>query len=156
MSPVKKGSGRRESWVHGLLFMWNYQTKLGEVFSPSTGFDLPDGATNCSDGSWISFQRLSQNPSDDEEWFVKTVPDFVVEVRSGTDRPKKLQHKMTHTWIANGVRLAWLIDPYEEKAYIYRPGQEVEVVNGFDEQVLSGKEVLPGSELPLEKSGKAC
>ena len=151
MSPVKKGSGRRESWVHGMLFMWNYQTSLGEVYSPSTGFDLPSGATKCSDGAWISTERLSQSSSDDEERFVTIVPDFVAEVRSGTDRLKKLQTKMTDTWLANGVRLAWLIDPYKEKVYIYRLGQEVEMVEGFADRILSGEEVMPGFELPLEK-----
>ena len=151
MSPVKKGSGRRESWVHGLLFMWNYQTGLGEVYSPSTGFDLPSGATKCSDGAWISLERLAESPADDEERFVTIVPDFVAEVRSGTDRLKKLQTKMTDTWLGNGVRLAWLIDPYKEKVYIYRPDQEVEVVAGFADKVLSGGEIMPGFELPLDK-----
>ncbi|MCO6491778.1 MAG: hypothetical protein J5I98_25405 [Phaeodactylibacter sp.] len=43
---------------------------------------------------------------------------------------------MKETWMANGVRLAWLIDPYEEKAYIYRKDGQVEVVAGFDGQLL--------------------
>ena len=57
---------------------------------------------------------------------------------------------MTDTWMANGVRLAWLIDPYEEKVYIYRAGQEAEVVEGFEGRVLSGEGVLEGLELPLD------
>lgn len=46
------------------------------------------------------------------------MPDFVAEIRSASDRLNKLQEKMRDTWIANGVRLAWLIDPYGEKAYV--------------------------------------
>lgn len=130
--------------------MWNFQTSLGEVYSPSTGFDLPSGATKCPDAAWISFERLAQSSLEDEERFVRVVPDFVVEVRSGTDRLKKLQTKMADTWLANGVRLAWLIDPYEEKAHLYRPGREVEIVDGFAGKSLSGEDVLPGFELPLE------
>ncbi|MBX2892537.1 MAG: Uma2 family endonuclease [Saprospiraceae bacterium] len=58
---------------------------------------------------------------------------------------------MTETWMANGVRLAWLIDPYEEKAYIYRAGKgKPEIVEGFSGKKLSGEDVLPGFELPLE------
>ena len=47
-----------------------------------------------------------------------------------------LQEKMTETWIANGVKIAWLIDPFEEKAYIYRADgtpydeAEVELIRG--------------------------
>ncbi len=151
MSPVKKGSGRREFNLSGFFFMWHFKTNLGEFFSPSTGFDLPDGTTKSPDIAWISPERLSAAPNEEEEDFVKIVPDFVVEVRSGTDRLKKLQAKMTDTWMANGVRLAWLIDPYEEKVHIYRTDRQPEVVTGFSGKNLSGEDVLPGFELPLEQ-----
>lgn len=49
----------------------------------------------------------------------------MVEIRSQSDRLHKLQAKMTDAWMANGVRLAWLIDPYEEKACVYRQGKIV-------------------------------
>lgn len=150
MSPVKKGSGKREFNLAGLFFLWHRQTGLGEFYSPSTGFDLPNGATRSPDVAWISPERLAGASPDDDEAFVKIVPDFVVEIRSGTDRLKKLQAKMTDSWLANGVRLAWLIDPYEEKAYVYRTGQEVEIESGFAGKILSGEEVLPGFELPLD------
>ena len=149
MSPVKRGSGKREPKLSGFLFMWYNQHGLGELHGPSSGFDLPDGSTKSPDVAWISEERL-RNLSDDEEIFVPVVPDFVAEIRSSSDRLKKVQLKMTDTWMANGVRLAWLIDPYEEKAYIYRQGQEVEIVEGFDGIKLSGEAVLPGFELPLE------
>lgn len=75
----------------------------------------------------------------------------MVEIRSETDRLKKLQTKMTDSWIANGVRLAWLIDPFEEKAWIYRQGQaEPEVIEGFTGNKLSGEDVLKGFELDLQ------
>ena len=53
--------------------------------------------------------------------------------------------------MANGARLSWLIDPYDEKVYIYRPGREVETIEGFAGKTLSGEDVLPGFELPLEE-----
>jgi Uma2 family endonuclease len=149
MSPVKRGSGKREPKLGGFLFMWHSQHGLGELHGPSSGFDLPDGSTKSPDAAWISEERLRNIP-DDEEIFVPVVPDFVAEFRSATDRLKKSQKKMTDTWMANGVRLAWLIDPYEEKAYVYRQGREVEILEGFDGKKLSGEDVLPGFELPLE------
>ncbi len=152
MSPVKKGSGKREFNLSGHFFMWHYRTRLGEFFSPSTGFDLPDGASKSPDVAWISPENLeAASMPGDEEKFVQIVPDFVAEVRSGTDRLAKLQRKMKNTWMKNGVRLAWLIDPYEEKVHIYRAGQqEPEIISGFSGKKLSGEDIMPGFELPLE------
>ncbi|MBK7937963.1 MAG: Uma2 family endonuclease [Lewinellaceae bacterium] len=151
MSPVKKGSGKRESTLNGFLFIWNHQHRLGEVHGPSSGFNLPDGSFKQPDAAWISNERLGATKGDDDEAFLTVAPDFVAEIRSATDRLKKLQTKMTDVWMANGVQLAWLIDPYDEKAYIYRLGREVELVEGFAGKTLSGGAVLPGFELPLDE-----
>ncbi len=149
MSPVKFGSGTRESRVHIYLGAWWLKAQLGEVFSASTGIELPDGAIKSPDCGWISPERLAQ--VSDKEEFLSVMPDFVAEVRSQTDSLEKLKTKMEEAWMKNGVRLGWLIDPYEEKAYVYRAGQEVEVVEGFAGKTLSGEEVMPGMELPLEE-----
>lgn len=87
-----------------------------------------------------------------EDWtrFARLAPDFVIEVRSETDRIGKLKKKMTDTWIANGVRLAWLIDPLQEKAYVYRENGSFETFDEFD-HVLSGENVCPGLTFDLSK-----
>jgi Uma2 family endonuclease len=54
------------------------------------------------------------------------VPDFIVELRSESDRLKPLREKM-QMWIDNGVELAWLIDPQRRVVEIYRKGEEPEV-----------------------------
>ncbi len=150
MSPVLKGTGRRESNLHGLLFIWYFGHKLGELYGPSAGFDLPDGSTKQPDAAYISPERLAAAETDEEEEFVKIVPDFVGEVRSSTDSIGALRKKMANSWMKNGVRLGWLIDPYNEKAYIYRAGQkDPEVVAGFDKKTLGGEDVLPGFSMGL-------
>jgi Uma2 family endonuclease len=68
-------------------------------------------------------------------------PDFVVELRSPTDRLKDLHEKMRE-YITNGARLGWLIDPLEKCVSIYRPDQPVEVLD--DPAMISGDPVLPG------------
>ncbi len=151
MSPVKKGTGKRESNLHGFLFMWNYQTKAGELYSSSTGFDLPDGSIKSPDAAWISAEKAATSPPEDDENFVALTPDFIAEVRSSSDRLTKLQKKMTSSWMKNGVQLGWLIDPYKEQVYIYRQGQDVEVMSGFEGNRLSGENVLPGFELNLDE-----
>ena len=43
--------------------------------------------------------------------------------------------------LANGVRLAWLLDPIDNRAYIYRPGQAMHEID--KPNILSGDPVLP-------------
>ena len=139
MSPVKFGSGSRESFVNGYLFIWWIKDKKGLVFSSSTGIDLPDGSTKSPDCGWVSDKKLNKLTAEDKEGkFLKVVPEFIVEVRSKTDKIGVLKKKMTDSWMKNGVELAWLIDPYKERVYIYRKGKKVEMVEGFDKKKLSG------------------
>jgi Uma2 family endonuclease len=49
-------------------------------------------------------------------------PEFVFEIRSRHDRLRTLRDKMEEH-IANGVKLVWLIDPFERAVEIYRPGR---------------------------------
>jgi len=150
MPPVDFSGGAREGIAYGYLFNWWLSYQKGRVFSPSTGFKLPDTSVRASDGCWISDERLSQVSPGDRKKFARVVPDFVMEVRSDSDRIGTLKRKMTDTWMANGVRLAWLIDPLREMAYIFRENGTSETFNGFD-HALSGENVCPGLELDLTK-----
>ncbi len=123
------------------------------MLTSSIGIELLDSAILSPSCCWISEERLALNPVDNEEDnFLKIAPDFIVEVKSKSDSLRKLKKKMADSWIKNGVRLAWLIDPYKQKAYIYREGQEaVEEIKGFDNTFLDGEEVVKGFRLSLEK-----
>jgi Uma2 family endonuclease len=152
MPLVHGGSGKRETKVIVFVGMWQLQTGLGEVYGSTTGFNLPDGSTRAPDAAWISDDRLADLSDEEEEsGFIPVVPDFVVEVRSSSDRLPKVREKMTNIWMKNGVRLGWVIDPYNEKAFIYRQNGETEEVNGFKGKKLYGEDVMPGLEIPLEK-----
>ncbi len=152
MSPVKPGSGNREAIVIFYITLWWSQHKLGKPFSSSTGIDLPDGATKSPDCAWVSSERLEGVSVEElEASYLKVVPDFIVEVRSQTDRLARLKRKMKNTWMKNGVRLAWLIDPYKEKVYIYRENGDNETISGFVGKKLSGEKLMPGMELPLDE-----
>lgn len=152
MSPVKFGSGFRESLAIGHITAWWLQNgKKGKPFSSSVGIELTDTSIKCPDAGWISAEKLAINPvTDDDGEFLKIAPDFIVEVKSKTDSLKKLKKKMSDTWIKNGVQLAWLIDPYKQKAYIYRAGQKKpEEIKGFDDQFLDGENIAQGFKLEL-------
>ncbi|MCO6476307.1 MAG: Uma2 family endonuclease [Phaeodactylibacter sp.] len=152
MSPVKGGSGNRESIVIFFLTLWWFNHRKGKTYSSATGFEIPGGAIKSPDCAWVSPGNLAKLTLEEQENdFLGVIPDLVVEVRSKTDRLAKLKKKMKNTWMKNGVRLAWLIDPYEEKAYIYRSSGEVETITGFEGKKLTGEDVMPGMELPLEE-----
>ena len=78
--------------------------------------------------------------------FPPFAPDFVIELRSESDRLKSLQDKMQE-YLENGVRLGWLINPQDKQVEIYRQNQPVEVVQISVK--LSGEDVLVGFELRL-------
>lgn len=147
MTPTRINTGGRNSEINADLTIWCRQTKYGKTFDSSTGFTLPDGSILSPDASVIAWNRLNQLTNVDKKRFGHICPEFVIELKSETDRIATLQTKMQN-WLANGVQLGWLIDPNEEKAYIYRPQQAVEVITGFD-NTLSGEEVLKGFELDL-------
>lgn len=149
IAPVHFDSGFFEGEVFGELRNFVKNSKLGgRALSPSTGFKLPDGATKSPDASWISAEKLAALPPAERKKFAAVVPDFIIEIRSDSDKLGKLKRKMEQTWIGNGVRLGWLIDPVKQKVYIYRQDGSVDVIQGFDGK-LNGEDVLPGFELDL-------
>jgi len=151
MAPIAGYGGQRETELIFNLKLWSKINKLGEVFSPTTGFKMPNGATKSPDASWLSDETFAKVRVDySGKGFLPAVPDFVIELCSESDSVTELKTKMSDTWIANGVKLAWMIDPYREKAYIYRPDGKVEIVEGFDNK-LSGEKLLPGFELDLSE-----
>ncbi len=147
--PMTYKSAVRESKALFFLQLWGFSHQhLGDVVSPSGSFNLPDGAQCKADGSFVSRAQLQFFSDEELSHIPHLVPDFVMEVRSTTDRIGALKTKMEEVWIANGVRLAWLIDPIKERAWVYRANGEVVEIHNFN-QKLSGEDVLPGFELDL-------
>ena len=137
----------RNASLTAQLGMWNRDDKLGIGFDSSTGFTLPNGAVRSPDASWLKRDRWDALTQEQKERFAPVCPDFVVELRSDTDCLKRLQEKMRE-YRANGARLGWLIDLETQKVEIYRPDQEVEVLESPAN--LSGESVLPGFILNIE------
>jgi Uma2 family endonuclease len=146
MEPTGGESSRAESKLITRLTNWSEQTGLGETFSSSGAFVLPNGAERCADAAWVELSRWSALTPAQRKKFVPLAPDFVIELRSETDRLSKLQEKMDE-YRANGVRLGWLLDPQKRRVEIYRSGQDVEILE--DPKTLSGEDVLPGFVLDL-------
>ncbi len=128
------------------LGMWNKQTKLGKGFESNGGFTLPNGAVRAPYASWLKLERWEALTPQERQKFLPLCPDFVVELRSPTDSLKQTQLKMQE-YIDNGARLGWLIDPKTRRVEIYRPNQDVELLE--NPLALSGENVLPGFVLDI-------
>jgi Uma2 family endonuclease len=145
MPPTGWESGNRNANITADLIFWNRQANLGKAFDSSTGFILPSGAIRSPDAAWVASERLAAlNP--DPEGFLPLAPDFVIELRSASDRLKPLQDKMQE-YIDNGVRLGFLLNPQDQVVEIYRLGKSVEVLQSPTE--VCGEDVLPGFVLSL-------
>jgi Uma2 family endonuclease len=148
MPPTGGETGRSNSKFNLQIGLWNEETQLGEAFDSSTGFTLPNGADRSPDASWVEKSRWSALTPQQREKFIPLCPDFAVEILSPTDSLKKTQEKMQE-YMENGCRLGWLINRKKREVEIYRPGQNVEVLQS--PITLSGENVLPGFVLYLQK-----
>jgi len=146
MAPVGGEGGNCEADLIIDVGNWNRQSGLGKVFSSSTGFKLPNGADRSPDVAWIRQHRWDALTPEQRRKFPPIAPDFVIELRSHTDRLAPLQAKMQE-YMENGVRLGWLVNPPDQQVEIYRPHQSVQLVTL--PAILSGEDVLPGFCLSL-------
>jgi len=144
MAPTALESSERNADLTAQVIIWNRRNKLGKVFDSSGGFTLPNGAVRSPDVTWISHAKL--NAISLKVTFPTIVPDFVIELRSKSDRLKTIQEKMIE-YQENGVRLGWLINPQDREVEIYRLGKEIEVLKMPPE--LSGEDVLTDFILDL-------
>jgi len=148
MPPAGSETGHRNSTLNLRLAGWAETDDTGLAFDSSTGFTLPNGAIRSPDASWVRRERWSALSKEQRAGFAQLCPDFVVELRSPTDRLSVLQEKMQE-YIDNGARLGWLIDPVDKKVYVYRPGQPLESLD--NPTTLSGDPVLPGFVLHVQE-----
>lgn len=145
MPPTGWGTGNRNLRLGQRLGNWADEDGTGMVFDSSTGFRLPNGAIRSPDVAWVRQARLTAlNP--DPNQFLPLCPDVVIELRSANDSLSSLQIKMQE-YLAQGLQLGWLINPQDQQVEIYRPEQEVEVLQ--TPEFLRGETVLPNLCLSL-------
>jgi len=148
MSPTNMETGRKNATITMLLGLWARQDGTGYCFDSSSEFTLPNGAKRSPDACWIPKSRWDRFTKEEKETFTEICPDFVLELRSPSDRLADLHQKMEE-YIANGSKLGWLLDPIENRAIIYRPGQAPEHIE--KPGVLSGDPVLPGFKFEFKE-----
>ena len=145
MSPSGGIGSRWESRVIRELDLWA-EEHGGASFSSSGGFHLPDGSVLSPDAAWMSDARWNGLSDREQRKLPPLCPEFVIEILSETDSRAVLEAKM-NLWIANGARLAWMIDPYAETVSVYFSHGKIEVVNRPDS--VEAGEPIAGFRLKL-------
>jgi Uma2 family endonuclease len=132
---------------HGLVcgnvarILGNYAAarKDGYVCSNDTGLIVekhPDTVRGMDLCYYIDDQTLDTMPRK----YSDAPPRLVVEVRSPTDREKKIMRRLEE-YLRLGVPMVWLVDPEDRFVTVHEPGKIHQVLDEADE--LTGGAVLP-------------
>ena len=148
MTPSGYKDNLREAYVVHELFAWAEADVRGEVFSSNAGFNLPDGSTLSPAAGWVESSRVAALSEQERERFLPFAPDFLIEILSPSDSLADLDAKMEQ-WIANGVRLAWRIDPFGGTVAVYAAGAAPVVLNRPD--VVGGSGPVAGFQLRMAR-----
>jgi len=106
--------------IHMQVRTWSKRCSCGRALM-HCGFFLPDSSCLCPDLAYISDRQLETLTRHQRDRFLRLVPEFVIELRSQSDKPSDIERKMG-TWLANGIELGWLVDPYARQVHIYESG----------------------------------
>ncbi|ABW32311.1 conserved domain protein (plasmid) [Acaryochloris marina MBIC11017] len=147
MPPTGGETGRGNAKLTSRFVVWSERYGLGEVFDSSTCFRIPSGGDRSPDVAWVEKSRWDALTPEQQRKFPPICPDFVLELLSPSDNLTATQRKMQE-YLTSGIRLGWLINPEDKQVEIYRPGQEVEVLQSPSS--VSGEEVLLEFSLNLE------
>lgn len=142
--------------VHGAIMgemIWsllNHTKKdnLGFVAGGKSGVFLERGPDTVRgpDIYFIRHERLSEKTL--QPTYLEVPPDLCAEIVSPNDRWSDLEQKVTQ-YLKFGVKLVWVIDAYWKRARVFRLNGTSDIVS--EAGALSGKDVLPGFQLPLSQ-----
>jgi len=151
MTPAGNRTGKKNTAIISALDIWAQTDGRGYAFDSNTGFTLPDGSMRSPDAAWVAAERWDALSEEDQVRFSPICPEFVVELRSESDRLTDLQTKMEQ-WMSNGAELGWLIDPELKRVTIYRAGKTAERLE--QPEVVVGDGPIAGFELDMMRIWK--
>ena len=154
MSPSDSVSGEIGARFIRLLGAWLDTHNIGRVLDSSTGFRMPNGDLLSPDVSFVSRERLKQNP----RTYLSVIPQLIVEIKSSRDRVRELEEKIA-LFLNQGVQVGILIDPDTYSVRVYRSeglsknadsGEDIlRVATLGDGDTLTIPELFPGLEIPI-------
>jgi Uma2 family endonuclease len=144
MPPTGAETGKRNFNLIYQLGAWFRQTGIGVCFDSDTGFTLSNGAIRSPDLAWVTREKWDRLTDQQKQRFAPWCPDFVVELRSPSDRLSEVRNKLVE-YMETGASLGWLIDPFKRQVYVYRPNEELVVLD--NPETVSADSLLPGFTL---------
>ena len=130
---------------------WAEKDRSGVCFS-STIFTLSNEARRIADVAWVKREKYDRLTERQKEGFGPLCPDFIAEVVSPNYSLVQLCDKMLEC-TNNGVSLAWLIDPFARRVYVYKPDHEVVVLD--NPETVVGNPLMPGFTLNVTEVYRA-
>ena len=123
---------------------------LGQVMSADTFIrtDSTDHTYRGADVCFISYARLPKSEGRPKGPF-ESPPELVIEVKSPTDRLRKLGEK-AYEYLAAGVRVVLVLDPDTGSVAVFREDELPIRLHNGDE--LTIPDVLPGFTVTVKKS----
>jgi Uma2 family endonuclease len=146
MPPVGLETSGRNAALTAQLYNWSKIDGTGRAFDATAGFRLPNGAIRNPNAAWVPLEKWNRLPEQTRRRFATVCPDFVIALRSESDRLPTLKDKMQE-YSANGAKLGFLIDPIEGKVHAYRPDRTPEILQRPTS--LSPEPEMPGLVLDL-------
>jgi Uma2 family endonuclease len=146
-APAGGTTSEGNSEINLQLRNWWKQHRRGRTYDSCAGFFLPDGSVLSPDAAYVKADQLEGLTQDDRAHFLRLAPAFAIELLSLSDSLAATAKKMD-AWIANGVQLGWLIDPYAKAVHIYEPGVVPRIETGPQ---VAGSGPVAGFILDLEE-----
>jgi Uma2 family endonuclease len=158
LMPTVAGHSKTVRALFLALYLYISSKLMGDVFSETT-FILPGTYdSNWVEGSrtpdvmYYAPERLATYEAENPDWRERPyslVPDLVAEIVSPNDKISEMDAKVDQ-YLADGVRMVWLIDPQRRKAVVYAPDLEQPLHLAGDD-LLDGQDVIPGFQTPLSR-----
>ena len=143
MPPTDEPSDVHENRTSSKVYLWDEEQGFpGVPTGPTAAYRLPNGSLRVPDAAWTAISNVRAR-DDGEPRGRPYCPDFVVEIRSTSQRSLSPLLDKMQEYMDNGAKLGWLIDPLERTVRIYRAGMaEPELLD--DAETLDGEDALPG------------
>ena len=134
------------SFLIHLIHQFLDENPLGILLAPDGALRILPEKMRIPDVSFISWDKFPNRKLPRDRVFA-VAPDLAVEILSEGNTPQEMELKRDEYFRA-GVRLVWFIDPENRSAQVYTSRDACEPLD--ENGALSGREVLPGFELPLK------
>jgi Uma2 family endonuclease len=136
------------SWLCYLINTFSVERKLGLAVSEVLFVLDPNrDLRRRPDVAFVSYARWpAPVVARENAWNV--APDLAVEIVSPTNLAEEIDSKVTDYFHA-GVRLVWVVYPDSGRVYVYQSPTQVVVLERTS--TLTGGDVLPGFQFPIER-----